>query len=62
MNVIAVASLHEMACVIHPEGIQPEEAPVKKADEEGIAVISTNLTAYEIGGIMNANGIPPAGD
>ena len=62
MNVIAVATLHEMACVIFPESIQPEPEPLKKADEEGIAVIVSELSAYEIAGIMISHGIPPTNE
>lgn len=58
VNVVAVASLHEMACIILPEGIVMEDAPLAKAGEEGIAVLSSPLSAYEICGIMLQNGIP----
>lgn len=57
LNVIAVASLHDMACVICPEDIEPEAASVKKADEEGIAVIKSPLSSYKIAGIMYSAGI-----
>lgn len=57
LNVIAVASLHEMACVIWPEGVEVDAASLKKADEVGVAVISSPLTAYQIAGIMYASGI-----
>lgn len=59
MNVIAVASLHDMACVICPEGMMPDETVIAKADEEEIAVISSPLTAYNICCIMHDNGIKP---
>ncbi len=62
MNVIAVASLHDMACVICPEGMSPEPATVDKADEEGIAIISSPYTAYKICCIMNQHGIKPERD
>ena len=58
MNVVAVASLHEMACVIMPDGIRMEEAPLKKAVEEGISVLSSPLSAYEICGRLYAGGLP----
>lgn len=58
LNVIAVASLHDMACVICPEGIEMEAASIKKAEDEGIAVISSPLTAYAICGLMSGAGIP----
>ena len=58
MNVIAVASLHEMAAVICPEDIQPEAASVAKADEEGVAVVKSPLSAYRISGILYGAGVP----
>ena len=48
MNVIAVASLMEMAAVIIPEGIEMEAPSLEKAKEEGISVLESPLTAYEI--------------
>ena len=59
MNVIAVASLHDMACVICPEGMKPDADVLDKADEEGIAVISSPYTAYKVCCIMSAGGIKP---
>lgn len=58
MNVVAVASLHDMACIICPEGIETEEASVKKAAQEGIAVLATKKTAYDICGLLTQAGIP----
>ncbi|NLO13764.1 MAG: AraC family transcriptional regulator [Clostridiales bacterium] len=57
MNVVAVASLHEMACVILPDGILMDEAPLEKAREEGIVVLSSQLSAYELCGLMYAGGL-----
>lgn len=57
LNVIAVASLHEMACVIWPENVELNEESVKKADEVGVALISSPLSAYKIAGIMYLAGI-----
>ena len=57
MNVIAVASLMEMSCVIVPESIQVGDDIVAKAQEEGVAVLSAAATAYEICGIMTQLGI-----
>lgn len=58
MNVIAVASLAEMAAVIIPEGIEAEPATVEKAKEEGIHILSTGMTAYEICAALAADGLP----
>ena len=48
LNVVAVASLTEVSCVIIPENITMEESILKKADEEGIIILSTGLSSYEI--------------
>ena len=58
MNVVAVAVLSEMACVILPENIDMEEESLKKAVDEEMVVLSSPLSAYEICGRMAAKGIP----
>ena len=62
MNVIAVATLHEMCCVIIPEGAQMDKEVADKAAEEGIAVMQSDRPAYEICGIMYAGGIKAGED
>ena len=57
MNVIAVASLMEMAAVIIPEGIEMEAPSLEKANDEGICVLQTGLTAYEICARLAAKGL-----
>ena len=61
MNVIAVAVLAEMACVVYPENIQIEEACLNKAISEGLHVLKSPLTAYEICGILYSAGIKAHG-
>ena len=58
LNVIAVAVLSDMACVVLPENIRMEEESLQKARDEGMAVLTTPLTAYEICGKLSAQGIP----
>ena len=58
MNVIAVASLAEMACVILPENIEMPPESLKKAEDEGLTVLQSPLTAFGICGRMAAAGIP----
>ncbi|MDO4567558.1 MAG: AraC family transcriptional regulator [Clostridia bacterium] len=59
MNVIAVAALHDMACVICPEGMKPDALVLKKAEDEGIAVVTSGMTAYGICSLMHDAGIAP---
>lgn len=47
-NIVAVASLLEIGCIIIPEGIEIDEETIEKANEEGINILSTTLNNYEI--------------
>ncbi|MDD6141905.1 MAG: AraC family transcriptional regulator [bacterium] len=61
VNVIAVSVLMEMACVILVEGVEPEEASLKKAIDEEMPILSTSKTAYEVCVLMGQAGVlPPA--
>lgn len=57
MNVIAVATLHEMRAVLIPEGGSMPEDVIAKAEEEGVAVLSSEKSAYEICGLVYAAGV-----
>ena len=61
LNVIAVAVLSDMACVVLPEGIRMEEESLHKAVEEGMTVLTSPMTAYEICGKLYAQGVPAKG-
>lgn len=52
INIIAVASLTEAACIVVCEGFSPEENVIRKAEEEGIAILTSDLSAYEIAKIL----------
>ena len=52
LNVIAVATLLDMACVIIPENIDVDAKTLEKASEEDVPVLSTDKTAYQIAGIL----------
>jgi len=47
-NIIAVAVLLELGCIIVPEEIEVEEDTLRKAEEEGIPVLQSGLGAYGI--------------
>ena len=47
-NIIAVAVLLELGCVIVPEGIEVEEDTLRKAEAEGIPVFQSDQSAYEL--------------
>ena len=56
-NVIAVATLLEMACVIIPEDIPIDENTIEKAVEEEIVLISSPLSAFQLAGKLYEMGI-----
>ncbi|MBO2516718.1 MAG: AraC family transcriptional regulator [Clostridiales bacterium] len=58
MNVIAVALLSEMACVILPENVKMESESLIRANTEDMTVLASPLSSYEICGRMHAAGIP----
>ena len=58
LNVIAVAVLSEMACVILPESIEMEQESLNKAQSEGMTVLQSPLPAYEICGRLYQQGVP----
>jgi len=47
-NIIAVAVLLELGCIIVPEGIEVEQDTLDKAEEEGVPVFQSELSAYGI--------------
>lgn len=56
-NVVAVALLSGLAAVIITGGVQPDDAMVNKANTEGVVVLLTELSSYEIAGRMYQLGI-----
>ena len=51
-NVMAVASLKDLAAVVLVKGIKPEENFLKQSIEEGVPVLGTDLQAFEMSGML----------
>ncbi len=51
-NVMAIASLKELAAIILVKGFQPDPDMLQQAIIEGIPVLSTGLPAFEINGLI----------
>ena len=47
LNVVAVASLADTACVIFAEGVTPDAELIRVAESKGINLITTDLSSYE---------------
>lgn len=57
MNVVAVASLREVAVVIITEDAQPEADVIAKANEQGVILLSASAPSYEVIGKLWEMGI-----
>ncbi len=47
-NIVAVASLTDAAGIIITEGAKPDAATVKKAEDEGVPILATDLTTFTV--------------
>jgi len=53
-NVLAIASLKDLAAVILVKGLQPDEDTLKHSEEEGIPLLGTQMGTFEIAGKVYA--------
>jgi len=51
-NVMAIASLKELAAVILVKGLQPELNTREQSNEENIPILSSDLQEFEISGLV----------
>ena len=51
-NVVAIASLKELACVLLVSSLQPEQNTIDHSNEEGIPVLGTSMSTFEIAGLL----------
>ncbi|HSM46470.1 MAG TPA: hypothetical protein VK872_01530 [Draconibacterium sp.] len=49
-NVIAIASLKDLAAVILVKGLQPADDTLHHSEEEGVPLLGTEMEAFEIAG------------
>lgn len=48
INVVAVASLADVACIVFAEDVVPEEKVIQAARDKGINLYTTPKTAFEV--------------
>jgi predicted transcriptional regulator len=56
-NIVAVASLVNLAGIVVTEGARIEPATVEKADQEGVPLLATPLTSYQLAGRLYDLGV-----
>ncbi len=49
-NIVAVAALKDLPAIIIVQGAEPEQQTLDKAAEEGVAVYTTQMSAFETSG------------
>jgi BioD-like phosphotransacetylase family protein len=62
MNIVAVASLISLAGIVVTEGNRPDALTLEKANTEGVPILLTSLTTYEVVGRLYELGIYGAGE
>ena len=53
LNIIAVATLSNLSCIVLTEGVVPDEDVIKVAMDKGINLLSTELTTYQLCAYMH---------
>jgi len=56
-NIVAVASLINLAGIIITEAMSPDPVTLEKAEEEGIPILTTELTTFTVVGRLSALGV-----
>ncbi len=57
-NIVAVASMNELAGIVLVNGREPEAETIEKAEAEGLPIMVTPLPTFEVVGRLYSLGIP----
>ena len=58
LNIVAVASLLDLACIIVSEGEQPDSDTLARAAEENVIILSADCTSFEAAKKLIDAGLP----
>ena len=47
VNIVAVSTLADPACIILSEGVSPDEETLVRAEQQGVNILSTTLDTFE---------------
>ena len=48
INIVAVASLADVACIVLAEGVELDESVRATAEQKGVNIYTSEMTAYEL--------------
>jgi hypothetical protein len=60
-NVVAIASLKDLAAVIFVKGLEPDEDSLARSREEGVLLLGTSMGTFEMAGRLYSDLSVPAG-
>ena len=52
VNIVAVASLTDVSCIVLAEGVTPDEGVCAVAEQKGVNILSSEKSAYELAGAL----------
>lgn len=47
LNIVAVCALADPACIVLSEGVKPDAEALRRAEEQGVNILSTGLDTFE---------------
>lgn len=57
INAVAVSVLKEASCIIIADGFEPDNAALKKAEEEGLTIFASKKSVYDLAKQLGELGI-----
>lgn len=54
INIVAVASLADTACIILAEGVEPDASVIETANAKGVNILTAEMPAYETAMVLGA--------
>ena len=57
VNIITIATLLELSCIIIPEDIHVEPETIERAQEEDVAILKSHLNSFEIVRLLIERGL-----
>ena len=47
VNIVAVCTLADPACIVLSEGVRPDDETLRRANEQGVNILSTTLDTFD---------------
>lgn len=57
MNALAAACMAHAACLILPDGVQPDKRVPEQAEAEGVVLLASEKSAFDLAGVLYEAGL-----